>query len=202
MAKLFCLMGIPGAGKSTVLYGLHKENSNDLIIVPRITDRGIREDELPTEINPEYSFESRTWFKVLERNNAFASVENLGNYNYAVRQDDLLKIFNDGCPGLIMSGYCGLDIQKQYPDKVRSIFLAVPGINFQECFIMPQAIKDLTQRLRQRGDSQDKIQQRLELAKKIIQIDKVHLKSDCILINKYSQLEETIKDLKEIILSD
>lgn len=200
MAKLCCLMGLPGAGKSAVMYRLHTEYLNDLIILPRVTDRGVRQDELSTEENPEYSFQSKRWFKVLQRNGAFAAIENLGNYHYAVREDDIQRVCNDGCPGIVMAGYCGLDIQKKYPKNVFSIFLSVPKVDFGKSILTSESEQDLILRMQQRGDSEERIRSRINLARKIIEVDKVHKNSDLVILNEYGKFEETVKDIITVLL--
>ena len=198
MAKLYCLMGLPGAGKSTVLYRLHNDCEN-VIFVPRITDRTVRPDELPPDENPEYCFESRKWFKFHLRSKAFASVENLGNYHYAVREDDIKRVLGDGQPGIVMAGYCGLELQDKFLGRVETIFLTVPGIDLQKSHILPNGATDLALRMRSRGDSEIRVKERLELAQRIIEVDKVHLRSSHIIVNEIEKLESTVKNVRKII---
>jgi len=199
MAKLLCLLGLPGAGKSTVLYRLYEEHPNDLIFVPRVTDRSVRPDELSPERNPEYNFVSQSWFEALTRTNCFVAVELFNGYAYGVRKSDLEVVFSNHRPGIMMPGYCAIDIKKQYPEQTLLAFLSVPGIDYENCVILPKGEQCLRARMTKRGDDSDKLETRIQLARQIIEKDRLHLQADHILVKDDEGGSDAIAAIKNLL---
>ena len=192
---IYCLIGLPGAGKSEVVYQLFREG--EVLIIPRTTDRLPRKDELESSSNPEYSFVSKHWFEVLKGNGEFVGVEEFASHSYAVRKSDLKAAAISDRPSLLMAGGCAFWVKEFIPVSI--IFLSVPGVDHRGNLLLKQGEDILRRRMENRGNGKDKIEARLALARRIIEEEKLHSLSDHLVVNSDGELQETIQQVKALL---
>jgi guanylate kinase len=142
---------------------------------------GRRLDELPERDNPEYRFITKKMFSIEENTGGFISIERFNGYNYGIRKSDMEATLSSAKPGVMMPGYCALDLKRKYAD-VCIVFVSVPGVDHQNCLFSPVAEACLRKRMTKRGDPIDKIEARISQARRIIEIDRLPLISDFIVV--------------------
>jgi guanylate kinase len=190
MAKLFCFFGLPAAGKSTIINQLYNVNGDCLLFLPRYTSRPARPTEIGRPI-PDYCFIDPRWFKALKTNGCFFATEDFHSYSYGIRSSDINLILSNCLPGVIMPGYCIVDLKKSFPKQVETIFITVPGIDLAKSIFLPEGKKILSNRMKERGDDEASIEARLDLASQIIEKDRLHLLADHIVIKDDQEGEES-----------
>ena len=180
--KLIILSAPSGAGKSTIISNLLKENEFNLEFSISACSRKPR----PGEVNGrEYYFLSAEEFKKKVGNNEFIEWEEVyENHYYGTLKSEIDRIFAKGNNVIFDIDIAGgLNIKKQYPEKAISIF------------VMPPSVEELEKRLNTRGtDSEENIRKRVDKAKYELSFaDKFDKK----VVNE--NIEKAVADTKKII---
>ena len=180
--KLIILSAPSGAGKSTIINELLKENEFSLEFSISACNRKPRQGETHGK---EYYFLSSQEFKQKLENDEFLEWEEVyENHFYGTLKSEIDRIFSKGNNVIFDIDIAGgLNIKKQYSEKAISIF------------IMPPSVQELERRLRTRGtDSEENINKRVDKAKYEISFAN---KFDKIVINE--QIEKAVEDTKKLI---
>lgn len=168
---LFCFSGPAGSGKSTICEKLILENQDSLVLSRSTTSREPRKGEIE---GVHYNFVSKEEFKAKIDQGEFIEYAEFSSNFYgtdianidlarAEKKDLILDIEVQGV----------LQLKKKFPE------------NLVVTFVFPPSFEILEKRLRARGtESEEKIQVRLETAKKEIELLKTPEVSDYTLINK------------------
>ncbi|MDA3780545.1 MAG: guanylate kinase [Bacteroidales bacterium] len=167
LGKMLIFSAPSGAGKTTIVKNLLKENPNIEFSISACS-REKRKNEIHAK---DYYFFSAEEFKNKIRNNEFLEWEEVyPNRFYGTLKSELDRIWSKGKHVIFdVDVIGGINIKKQYPEKALSIF------------IMPPSIKELENRLRKRSTDNDKeIQTRIAKAEEEI---KYAEKFDNIIIN-------------------
>jgi len=151
--KLIILSAPSGAGKSTIISHLLKENEFNLEFSISACSRKPRKGE---KNGKDYYFLSTKEFKQKIKNNEFIEWEEVYENNfYGTLKTEIDRIFakkNNVIFDIDIAG--GLNIKKQYSQNAISIF------------IMPPSVAELEKRLKVRGtDSEENIKKRIDKAK-------------------------------------
>jgi len=137
-----------GSGKTSICNAYMKRNSQARFSTS-LTTRPAREGELHGK---DYWFVNEEEFIKAVENGDMAEYENVHDWMYGTRQEDINKALNNSEVLLIdIDIHGGQTIKSKYPDDTLTIF------------IKPSSIDELKKRLRERGtDSNEKIERRLE----------------------------------------
>ncbi len=167
--KLLIFSAPSGAGKTTIVKELLKENTN-LEFSISACSRDRRYNEIHAK---DYYFFSVEEFKNKIRNNEFIEWEEVyTNRFYGTLKTELERIWAQGKHVIFdVDVVGGVNIKKQYPEKALSIF------------IMPPSIEELENRLRKRSTDKDEdIQTRIDKAEEELkyaeQFDKIIINDD------------------------
>ena len=149
--KLFIISGPSGVGKSTVLKALFREHP-DLYFSVSATTRAPREGEID---GVHYRFiKSEQFLQMVQENEFLEYAEYVGNY-YGTSMRVIREKLEQGIDVI-------LEIEIQGAAKVREKMPEAVSL-----FLVPPSFEELSRRLRNRGtDSEEKIQQRLEAARR------------------------------------
>ncbi len=180
--KLIILSAPSGAGKSTIINELLKENEFNLEFSISACSRKPRQGEVNGR---EYYFLSAEKFKQKKDNKEFIEWEEVyENHYYGTLKSEIDRIFAKGNNVIFDIDIAGgLNIKKQFPKKAISIF------------IMPPSVEELEKRLNTRGtDSEENIKKRVEKAKYEISFAN---EFDQKVVNK--NIENAVEDTKRII---
>jgi guanylate kinase len=180
---IFLISGPSGVGKDSVIKTLKESNSNIKNIVT-ITTRKIRGNEIH---NKDYIFVSKKKFENLITGNKLIEwSEVYGNY-YGVPKDQIENNLNNQNKIIIKTDIQGIKKLKQKFKNAVTIF------------IMPPDVKTLLNRLKSRKtDSKKDITKRSDIAIKEMGEKNIF---DHIIINKDGSLNNTINQIKKIILN-
>tara|TARA_B100000949_G_scaffold232343_1_gene246373 strand:+ start:222 stop:782 length:561 start_codon:yes stop_codon:yes gene_type:complete len=180
---IFLISGPSGVGKDSVIKTLNKTNNNIKNIIT-ITTRKRRGNEIH---NKDYIFVSKKEFENLITNNKlFEWSKVYGNY-YGVPKDQIENNLNNQNKIIIKTDIQGIKKLKQKFKNAVTIF------------IMPPDVKTLLNRLKSRKtDSIEDITKRSDIAIKEMEEKNIF---DHIIINKDGDLNNTINQIKEIILN-
>jgi len=148
MGHLFVLVGPPGVGKNAIMKPVMARMSH-LLQLPTATTRAIR----PTEQEGrEHFFLTREDFEALIRDNALIEHKVVHGNLYGMRRDTVddavWAIDNDRIADVDILG--ALDVKSLYAANVTLIF------------IMPPSVETLRDRMRERGETTESIEKRLE----------------------------------------
>lgn len=178
--KIFVISAPSGTGKSTLIEELLKLRT-DLIKTISYTTRAPRGEETNGK---DYHFVSEKEFKKLEEEGKFIETAIVYGNFYATSLETINRSLNNG-QNLIkdIDTQGALNIKKTLKDNAVLIF------------VKPPTLKELENRIRQRGtDSDTVIKDRLENAVKEI---KESVKYDHVIVN--DSLSHTVLELKSII---
>jgi guanylate kinase len=177
--KVFVFTGPSGAGKTTIIESLLKENSSFGRIIT-CTTRAPRTGE---KNGVDYNFVSRKKFEFFIKNDLLLEyAEVYGNY-YGSLKSDAEKLIASGKTVLISVDVKGAITMMKKLKGSETIFIKTPSI------------KVLKDRLLSRGkDSIDVIEKRIALARKEIKIEK---RFDYIVVN--DKLDAALRKTKKII---
>lgn len=184
MSKLFVISGLSGAGKDSVIDGL-KKIGLDFNWVITTTTRPMRPGE--SEGHP-YHFVSKEEFEEMIKNNELIEWTVVYDNYYGSQKKDIEKLLQADKPVILKIDYQGArTIKNKFPEA-------------KVIFIIPPSIEILEKRLRTRGqDSEEVIKRRLaEAGKELATLDQW----DYVIKNEEGKLEETVKQVKEIILKE
>ena len=180
---IFLISGPSGVGKDSVIKTLKESNSNIKNIVT-ITTRKIRGNEIH---NKDYIFVSKKKFEnLITCNKLIEWSEVYGNY-YGVPKDQIENNLNNQNKIIIKTDIQGIKkLKKKFKNAVT-------------IFIMPPDVKTLLNRLKSRKtDSKKDITKRSDIAIKEMEEKNIF---DHIIINKDGSLNNTINQIKKIILN-
>ena len=180
--KLIILSAPSGAGKSTIISNLLKENEFNLEFSISACSRKPRKGEVNGR---EYYFLSAEEFKKKVDNDEFIEWEEVyENHYYGTLKSEIDRIFAKGNNVIFdIDIVGGLNIKKQFPKKAISIF------------IMPPSVEELEKRLKTRGtDSDENIKKRVDKAKYELSFAN---KFDKKVVNE--NIEKAVEDTKKII---
>ena len=183
MTNVFIISAPSGSGKSTLVKKLREQVPNLEFSISYTT----RKPRGAEQNGREYYFITREQFEDMIAKGEFLEYARVFEFDYyGTARRFLLKAQEDGNDLL-------LDIDVQGAAQVRSKIPDAVSI-----FILPPNRSELEQRLRSRGqDSQEKIQRRLEEARREIEN---YGKYDYILVN--DRLDESVTGLEAIVLSE
>ena len=180
--KLIILSAPSGAGKSTIISSLLKENEFNLEFSISACSRKPRKGEVHGR---EYYFLTAEEFKQKVENDEFIEWEEVyEDHYYGTLKSEIERIFAKGNNVIFDIDIAGgLNIKKQYTEKAISIF------------VMPPSVEELEKRLRTRGtDSDENIRKRIAKAKfELSFADKFDKK----VVNE--NIEKAVEDTKKII---
>lgn len=183
MTNVFIISAPSGSGKSTLVKKLREKVPN-LEFSISYTTRKARGAEQNAR---EYFFITREQFEEMIRKDEFLEYARVFEVDYYGTARRFLRNAQENGNDLL------LDIDVQGAEQIRAKIPDAVSI-----FILPPNRSELEQRLRSRGqDSEDKIEKRLEAARREIEN---YPKYDYILVN--DQLEESVEGLKAIVLSE
>jgi guanylate kinase len=105
MGKIFTISGPSGVGKTTFFQQLFKKvDGNEIVLIPRYTDRPIREDEVE---GFEYYFTSHDGLLQKVYSNDFIHLEKWGDFYSGIDTRLLKKVINSNDDGLILASSFG-----------------------------------------------------------------------------------------------
>ncbi len=181
MKKLIIISAPSGAGKTTLIKEILKENFN-LEFSISTCSREKRKGEIDKK---DYYFISLKKFKEKIKENAFIEWEEVYKNNfYGTSNDEINRIWENGKNIIFdIDVIGGLNIKKQFPKNSIAIF------------IMPPSIEELEKRLKKRStDDKKNILKRIKKAKDEIKFSD---KFDEIIVN--DNLQEALIKLKKLI---
>ena len=180
--KLVILSAPSGAGKSTIINSLLKDNDIKLEFSISACNRAPRKGEINGK---DYYFLSTDEFKQRVAKDEFIEWEEVyADHYYGTLKSEIKRITERGNNVIFdIDIIGGLNIKKQYLNNAISIF------------VMPPSVDELERRLRTRGtDSDRNIKKRVDKAKHEISFSS---KFDKIVVN--DNIETAISDTKKII---
>ncbi|MBL6686134.1 MAG: guanylate kinase [Methylophilaceae bacterium] len=182
IGRLFIITAASGAGKTSLVKALVKQNKN-LFVSVSFTTRQPRQSE---ENGKDYWFVSQEKFNEMQLNDKFLETAECHGAHYGTSKEVLAKNLEEGHDVI-------LEIDWQGAFSVKKIFSNAISI-----FILPPSMDVLTQRLKNRNeDSDDVIKKRLAAARG----EMAHLeKFDYVTIN--DDFETTLKELEAIIKAE
>lgn len=178
MKKIFVIAGTSGSGKTTIANAL-------LLVMPNLkkivtcTTRKNRGNEID---GVDYYFLEKKEFEELIKNDSLLEYEEYGGNFYGSRKTDVEKILNEDKNVLFVVEPKGALTIKNKFENVKTIFLKAPGL------------EELKKRFESRGDSGEKVKERIELVKRDLSFEK---EFEYIVIN--DKLDDAIKEIREII---
>lgn len=164
MQKIIIITGTSGSGKTTLANYLLTSFS----IIKKVITCTTRKKRPLEKAGVDYKFFSRKKFTDYIKENKFAEFEKYsGNYYGSLKKDVEKIIKNKNNVLFVVDPKGALTLSKFFTDSI-SIFIKAPSI------------KELEKRLKNRGDSSDKIKERINLVKRDLTFEK---KFDFVLIN-------------------
>ena len=183
-SNVFIISGPSGSGQDSVIEGLKKYFEIERIITT--TTREPREGE--SQGDP-YYFISKEEFENGIKEGRFAEYANHYNENfYGVAKDELERVNRSGKIGIWRIDYKGVEsVKKMYP-KIVSILISVSDL------------KILADRIRKRDDVGDEyVKERMKYTEEFMKHTDIY---DHIVYNEEGKLDETTKEVAEIIKND
>jgi len=180
--KLIVIAAPSGSGKTTIVKRLISETSLNLGFSISATSRDKRENEVDGE---DYHFLSVNEFKKKISLNEFVEWEEVYENNFYGTLKSEITSLNNSRKNLIfdIDVIGGLSIKKSFPENTLTIF------------IQPPSLKELENRLRNRGtESEEKIRIRLSKASKEITMSVLYDHSV-----ENNNIEQTVTKIKSII---
>ena len=177
--QIVVIEGPSGVGKDSIVAGLIKKCPNKYVKMPSITSRPMREGE--RQGNPYYHVTKEEFEEKIKSGEVFEHTTRHGHYRGMCKSiiEEMLE------KNLIPMKDCDIiginALKKNYPNSVFTIFIKAQK-------------KEIEQRLRKRGDSEEDLQQRLKDYDNTMSQEK-HF--DVSIENK--NLKQTIKQIHEII---
>lgn len=122
MGKIFTICGPSGVGKTTFLQHLYKIiDKKDIILIPRYTDRPIRDDENP---GFEYIFTSHSGLLHKVYSNDFIHLEKWGDYYSGIETRLLKKVIDSPSDGLILASTFGASrLMATYGEIIQPLYI-------------------------------------------------------------------------------
>lgn len=182
MNKLIVISAPSGAGKTTIVREIMKDEKLRLKFSVSATNRQPRQNEINGK---DYYFLDTEEFKQKIKNNEFVEWQEVyKNQFYGTLKSEIERIFKNNYNVIFdVDVLGGINIKKQYPDITCSIF------------IKPPSIEELEKRLLNRGtEDYDSIKKRIAKAKYEISLAD---KFDKIVVN--DKLEDAVNEVHKII---
>lgn len=122
MGKIFTISGPSGVGKTTFLQQLFKlVDKDELVLIPRYTDRPIRDDE---EEGFEYYFTSHNGLLQKVYANDFIHLEKWGDFYSGIDTRLLKEVFDSKRDGLILASSFGASrLKVSFGDKIQPLYI-------------------------------------------------------------------------------
>tara|TARA_A100001037_G_scaffold56833_1_gene49141 strand:+ start:13244 stop:13852 length:609 start_codon:yes stop_codon:yes gene_type:complete len=179
---IILISGPSGVGKDSLINKL-REDCDFISIIVTVTTRKIRDGETNGK---DYVFVNQETFNQMKISNAFLECANVYGNQYGVPKDAVKSALCRGQDALIKADIQGANAIMNLEPSVLSIF------------IMPDSTSDLENRLKKRmTESKKDLKLRLDTAKN--EIDQAG-NFDFIVYNKEHRIDETLKQIQEIIL--
>ena len=182
--KIFIISGPSGAGEDSIIRKLAK-----LLPIKKIvttTTRKKRESEL--DGSPcSYHFISKEEFKKEILENRFFEYAEQCDELYGVTKEEIKRVVDSDKIGIWKIEYKGVIAAKKLMPEVVAIL------------IVPSSLEILKQRLLKRGESKEFIQQRMNYAEEWLKHKDIY---DYEVVNYEGKLDETVEEVKEIILKE
>ncbi len=182
MSKLIIISAPSGAGKTTIVREIMKDDTLNLMFSVSATSRKPRDNE---KNGIDYYFITPEEFKQKIRNNEFIEWEEVyPNQFYGTLKSEVERIWKLNKNVIFdVDVKGGINIKKQYPEQSLSIF------------IMPPSIEELRNRLIKRGtETEESLEKRISKAEFEISLSE---KFDKIVIN--DDLNQAIQETKSLI---
>lgn len=191
---LVSLGGPSGVGKDHICRMLEEMFGKKVVRVPRATTREMR----PGEINgKDYWFLTLEQFNFLVREKSVIGIDdymekdegkNIEEAKYGIWLDKIEEARRENPDKiiLIVGGICGVALRKYFPnEEIRLIYLIVDDI------------ETLKKRLRDRGDSEEKIKIKIEKANNEMKTEPEQF--DCVIWNENGDAEKVLQQLGRIM---
>lgn len=189
MFPIICVGGPTGAGKDTVLQHFLSRQNDTFVRIPRSTTRPKRNSEIE---GLHYNFLSDETFLELEKQGELCAIDNFCGYKYGINFNHISNELSQNRRIIGVFGVCAYRLREIYNDgKVFLIYISAP-------------IDTLKQRLIERGDTLNVINERIIAAKK--QLEEEPINFDFIILNNghindaVLELEKIIKELESRII--
>lgn len=181
--KLFIISGPSGAGEDSVIDGL-----KEFLSLERVVTTTTREKRSDIFSEDSYYFISKEEFeKGISENRFFEYAKEDNDQFYGVTNEEIERVINCGKIGIWKIEYKGVRTAKKLMPEVVAILIMIPS---------PEVMK---QRLLKRGESEEFIQRRINYAKEWLKHKDIY---DHEVINHEGKLDETINNVKDIILAE
>ena len=176
--KLFVISGPSGVGKDTIVKEYLKNNKGMLSV--SATTRKPREGEIDGK---DYYFLTKEEFEEWIENDNFLEYATYNNCYYGTPKSKIMENLDKGVDVfLVIEVQGGLIVKETIPESIL-------------IFLLPPSMQILEERLKNRNlDSEEMIKNRLEIAKKEIEVSK---KYDYVITN--IKIDSTVEELKMII---
>lgn len=181
--KLFIISGPSGAGEDSVIEGLKKFLPIERVITT--TTRKMR----PREYNgsPYYFISKEEFEKGIKEDKFFEYAQEYNDQFYGAAKKEIERVLNCDRIGIWKIEYKGVIAVKKIMPEVVSIFIMTP------------TFEDIKKRLLKRGESEEFIKERMIYTKEWLKHKDIY---DYEVINYENKLDETINEVKEIILKE
>ena len=181
--KLFIISGPSGAGEDSVIEGLKK-----VLPIERVVTTTTRKKRSEIFVEDSYYFISKEEFeKGIEDNLFFEYAREYNDQFYGVTKNEIQRVLECDKIGVWKIEYKGVMTVKKIMPEVISIFIMTP------------TLEDIEKRLMKRGEDLEYIKQRMVYTKEWLKHRDIY---DYEVINYENKLNETIKNVKDIILKE
>ncbi|MBH5318924.1 guanylate kinase [Paenibacillus sp. GSMTC-2017] len=176
---LFVFTGTSGSGRKTAAHRALKEN--EIVHIPSCTDRPPRSKEHP---DSDYRYVSTAQFELMLLNQFFAESVQIDHYHYGIGRRSLEASLNAGKSVYLIVNREGTEkLREQYGEQVVRIFIYVDK-------------NTILQRLEAKGTSYEIIDRYLSHYS-----EEVTYRKSCEHVIENVDIEQTIKKIREIVLS-
>jgi len=181
--KIILVMGLPGAGKTTICKKIIDE-VDDIDLSVSVTTRIKRKDEIEGK---HYFFKNEDEFRLLLKENQFLEHANVFGFLYGTLKKEVVSKINKGIDVIVDIDWQGTrQIVKQLPKDVVKVF------------ILPPSMKELENRLGKRAsENKENFKKRMSEAKKEISH---YTEYDFVIVNNDLQL--AVDQIKLILFSE
>ena len=181
--KLFIISGPSGAGEDSVIEGLRKFLPIERVITT--TTRKKRSDVFAED--PYYFISKEEFKKGVAGNIFFEYAQEYNNQFYGVTNKEIQRVIESGKIGIWKIEYKGVITIKKIMPEIVAILITTPSLEVMK------------QRLLKRGESEEFVRQRMDYTKEWLKHKDIY---DYEVVNYEGKLDETVEEVKEIILKE